>query len=341
MQKTHPKDRTFRQLHTAYTERLKASKEHGLAQAAKSFAGDSDEDGDEAASPLEEIEYGLAEIPRFGPGFRDANALNLSLTTVLPLRPCTTKRQNTLGGATWGSSQDRQIETRMAHRGVGLTNQGNTCFVNSVLQALTFTAPLTGYLRSLRPDAERQKLQQYKQEKQLRAQQHKVLSPVSFCMLAEMELHVRRVMVAAKPFYPDSIIWQLKTLSGQFENGMQEDAHKFLVHVLDAMTQSCLNGLVDSVDSLHKYTDTDVESSTLVHHIFAGKDVRQVVAGVGVVVVPAAAAAVVVVVVVVVVAITYRANFYTIFKYKTAHSKCVRCTRSSASTVVTLARLQC
>jgi uncharacterized UBP type Zn finger protein len=61
----------------------------------------------------------------------------------------------------------------------------------------------------------------------------------------------------------ESIIRQMKTLSSQFENGMQEDAHEFLTFVLGSMTKSCLTGLAEK-NELDKYTDSGVESSTLV-----------------------------------------------------------------------------
>ena len=192
-------DAHFRKLFKRYQERNKRAREHRLAEASKSFANTP---SDVSETPA--VEYGLAEVPLFGPGFRNAHALNFSLSTVMPLRPRTTKRQLTLGNANWASA-DLSKGTRLARGGVGLVNKGNTCFVNSVLQALTFTPALVGYLLHLKPDAERQKLQQHTQEAQLRAHQHRLRSPVSFCMLSELELHVRRAIVATRPFCPGGL----------------------------------------------------------------------------------------------------------------------------------------
>lgn len=66
--------------------------------------------------------------------------------------------------------------------GVGLYNAGNTCYLNSVLQCLTFTAPLVNYLES---------------------GDHSTNCPKKdFCMLCELYSHIKQVF---HPDTPDSI----------------------------------------------------------------------------------------------------------------------------------------
>ncbi|NWZ60663.1 UBP42 hydrolase, partial [Haliaeetus albicilla] len=152
--------------------------------------------------------------------------------------------------------------------GAGLHNPGNLCFLNSVLQCLTYTPPLANYLLS------REHSQSCRQQ--------------GFCVMCRMESHVNRVLRSSgSAIYPSAVISVLTRESFQglgqvffcscrrkvltssflvigehFQLGMQEDAHEFLRYTVDAMQRACLNGISN--------LDISSESTTIVHQIFGG-----------------------------------------------------------------------
>ncbi|XP_065659678.1 ubiquitin carboxyl-terminal hydrolase 42 isoform X5 [Hydra vulgaris] len=104
--------------------------------------------------------------------------------------------------------------------GPGLANLGNTCFLNSVLQVLTYTPPLFNYIMS-----------EYHKQK---------CGTVGFCMQCELTNHFIKVFRgntngAIKPM---SIIQKLQFIGKSFRFGRQEDAHEFLRYVVEAIQKS-------------------------------------------------------------------------------------------------------
>ncbi|KAM6230040.1 ubiquitin carboxyl-terminal hydrolase 42-like [Porphyrio hochstetteri] len=135
--------------------------------------------------------------------------------------------------------------------GAGLCNAGNTCFLNSVLQCLTYTPPLTNYLLS------REHSQSCHRQ--------------DFCVMCLMEAHVNKVLHSSgRHFTPTEFLsvlprkafqrpvellevlfrsWRRRLLTTSslgiaphFKHGMQEDAQEFLLYTLNAMESSCLSG---------------------------------------------------------------------------------------------------
>ncbi|KAK9937636.1 hypothetical protein M0R45_014413 [Rubus argutus] len=109
---------------------------------------------------------------------------------------------------------------------LGLRNLGNSCYLNSVLQCLTYTPPLANFcLRNQHSsfcdssDAERKR-------------------DCPFCIL-ERRI-VRSLSLDLNLDAPAKIQSCLKIFAEHFRCGRQEDAHEFLRYVIDACHNTCL-----------------------------------------------------------------------------------------------------
>ncbi|XP_062480393.1 LOW QUALITY PROTEIN: ubiquitin carboxyl-terminal hydrolase 36, partial [Pezoporus occidentalis] len=127
--------------------------------------------------------------------------------------------------------------------GAGLRNLGNTCFLNSTVQCLTYTPPLANYLLS-------------KEHRCTRDQG-------SFCMICIMQNHVAQAFAnSGSVIEPTAFVRDLKKIAGHMRFGQQEDAHEFLRYTISALQNSCLSGCTR--------LDCETQATTLVHQIFGG-----------------------------------------------------------------------
>lgn len=132
---------------------------------------------------------------------------------------------------------------RVYRVGAGLHNLGNTCFLNSTVQCLTYTPPLANYLLS--------------------KEHSRVCHQSGFCMICVMQNHIIQAFAnTGNAIKPVSFIRDLKKIARHFRFGSQEDAHEFLRYTIDAMQKACLNG--------YPKLDRQTQATTLVHQIFGG-----------------------------------------------------------------------
>ncbi|XP_037544317.1 ubiquitin carboxyl-terminal hydrolase 36 [Nematolebias whitei] len=132
---------------------------------------------------------------------------------------------------------------RVYRVGAGLHNLGNTCFLNSTIQCLTYTPPLANYLLS--------------------KEHSRACHQSGFCMICVMQNHIIQAFAnTSNAIKPVSFIRDLKKIARHFRFGSQEDAHEFLRYTIDAMQKACLNG--------YPKLDRQTQATTLVHQIFGG-----------------------------------------------------------------------
>ncbi|NXK90419.1 UBP42 hydrolase, partial [Formicarius rufipectus] len=126
--------------------------------------------------------------------------------------------------------------------GAGLYNLGSTCYINVILQCLTYTPPLANYLLS--------------------SQHNQICHHQGFCMMCIMEEHVRKVLYSSvSAIQPRAVIKNLKFI-GEFKPDKPGDAYEFLCCTLSAMQRACLSGSRD--------LDISSQATTIIHQIFGG-----------------------------------------------------------------------
>ncbi|XP_061666677.1 ubiquitin carboxyl-terminal hydrolase 42 isoform X2 [Syngnathoides biaculeatus] len=141
------------------------------------------------------------------------------------------------------SPERLSLKWNQVHRiGAGLQNMGNTCFLNSALQCLTYTPPFANYMLS--------------------REHSKTCHEPGFCMMCTMQNHIIQVFAnSGNVIKPIGVLNELKRIAKHFRYGSQEDAHEFIRYTVDAMQKSCLPGAK---------LDRQTQATTFIHQVFGG-----------------------------------------------------------------------
>ncbi|CAH2069578.1 unnamed protein product [Thlaspi arvense] len=200
-----------------------------------------------ASAVFRKIDFHPARKPLIG--FSNSNykveTLNPSSANKRPFSSLSVKKPDGSDLLEHGLDPELTFTITFRKIGAGLQNLGNTCFLNSVLQCLTYTEPLAANLQKLA---------------------HGNRCHVSgFCALCAMQKHVRNARQATgRILAPKDLVSNLRCVSRNFRNCRQEDAHEYMINLLECMHKCCLPSGVPSESS-------DAYRRSLVHKIFGGR----------------------------------------------------------------------
>nr|XP_011468537.1 PREDICTED: ubiquitin carboxyl-terminal hydrolase 17 [Fragaria vesca subsp. vesca] len=102
----------------------------------------------------------------------------------------------------------------------GLTNCGNSCYANAVLQCLAFTQPLTSYL--------------------LQGLHSRACQKKDWCFICEFEILLQKAREGKSSLSPIRILSKIHKIGSHLGHGKEEDAHEFLRYAVDTMQYVCL-----------------------------------------------------------------------------------------------------
>ncbi|KAJ0399982.1 hypothetical protein P43SY_006235 [Pythium insidiosum] len=157
--------------------------------------------------------------------------------------------------------------------GPGLANLGNTCYLNSVLQCLSYTPCFSQYLLEKATIAAFGASGAAPAPKFMGKHHHqnnKGMVSQSFCGVRVMSrlqqsVHASGGAAPVRVLQPKELVMNIRHLSKSFRIGRQEDSHEFFRLLLDSMQRSCLR-------KAHiKQESHPAAATTFVHRVFGGK----------------------------------------------------------------------
>lgn len=104
---------------------------------------------------------------------------------------------------------------------IGLVNFGNTCYINSVLQALYFCKPF------------REKILEYKAK-------NKRTKETLLACLADLFYNIATQKKKVGSIAPKKFIARFRKENVKFDNYMQQDAHEFFVQLIDSINETII-----------------------------------------------------------------------------------------------------
>lgn len=128
----------------------------------------------------------------------------------------------------------------------GLSNCGNSCYANAVLQCLTSTKPLLVYL--------------------LKRTHSRSCCVKRWCLMCELEQHVATLRDSVGPLSPSRILSQMRSMNCPMGDGSQEDAHEFLRLLVASMQSICLEEVGGE-----KHVHPSLQETTYIQHTFGGR----------------------------------------------------------------------
>ncbi|CAM0946006.1 unnamed protein product [Alopecurus aequalis] len=128
----------------------------------------------------------------------------------------------------------------------GLSNCGNSCYANAVLQCLMCTKPLMIHL--------------------LLRLHSKDCCSKNWCLMCELEQYASTLRESGGPVSPSRILSNLRNIGCRLGGGSQEDAHEFLRHLVMSMQAACLDGLGGE-----KQVEASLQETTLIQQMFGGR----------------------------------------------------------------------